>query len=51
MYKINLTDGISYALSAKDYEELSRANQIGYFSTVESVEWIEENEYAGKGRG
>ena len=41
MYKITLTDGTSYTLSAQDYEELSRANQIGYFSVVESVEWIE----------
>ena len=42
MYIITLTDGISYTLSEQDYDILSKANQIGYFASILSIEWIEE---------
>lgn len=42
MKRIALADGTTYTLSNEDYEELSRANQIGYFSDVVTVEDVEE---------
>ena len=40
--KITLEDGTTYILSNQDYEELSRADQIGYFSSVVTVEDVAE---------